>query len=67
MALQELSRRKPLLANRTPPEVETLIVELSLELPASGQVRSPTSCASAAIRCRPLACAGSGNATILKP
>ena len=39
MALQELSRRKPLLANRTPPEVETLIVELSLELPAYGQVR----------------------------
>lgn len=39
MALQELSRRKPLLANRTPPEVEALIVELSLELPAYGQVR----------------------------
>ena len=39
MALQELSRRKPLLANRTPPEVEALIVELSLELPACGQVR----------------------------
>ncbi len=39
MALQELSRRKPLLANRTPPEVEALIIELSLELPAYGQVR----------------------------
>jgi transposase InsO family protein len=39
MALQELSRRKPVLANRTPPEVEALIVELSLELPAYGQVR----------------------------
>jgi hypothetical protein len=39
MALQELSRRKPLLANRTPPEVEALIVTLSLELPAYGQVR----------------------------
>ena len=39
MALQELSRRKPLLANRTPPEVEALVVELSLELPAYGQVR----------------------------
>lgn len=39
MALQELSRRKPLLANRTPPEVEALIVELSMELPAYGQVR----------------------------
>ena len=30
MALQGLSRRKPLLANRTPPEVEALIVTLSL-------------------------------------
>ena len=39
MALQELSRRKPLLANRTPPEVEALVVALSLELPAYGQVR----------------------------
>ena len=39
MALQELTRRKPLLANRTAPEVEALIVELSLELPAYGQVR----------------------------
>lgn len=39
MALQELSRRKPLLANRTSPEVEALIVELSLELPANGRVR----------------------------
>lgn len=39
MALQELTRRKPLLANRTPPEVEALVVELSLELPAYGQVR----------------------------
>ena len=39
MALQELSRRKPLLANRVAPEVEALIVELALELPAYGQVR----------------------------
>jgi transposase InsO family protein len=39
MALQELSRRKPLLANRTAPEIEALIVELSLEQPAFGQIR----------------------------
>jgi transposase InsO family protein len=39
LALQELTRRKPLLANRTPPEVEALIVALSLEQPAFGQVR----------------------------
>src|SRR5918998_661518 len=39
IALQELTRRKPLLANRTAPEVEELIAELSLEQPAFGQIR----------------------------
>jgi transposase InsO family protein len=39
MALQELTRRKPLLANRTSAEVEAVIVDLSLELPAFGQIR----------------------------
>src|SRR5918998_1331057 len=39
LALQELTRRKPLLANRTPPEIEVIIVELSLEQPAFGQIR----------------------------
>jgi transposase InsO family protein len=39
LALQELTRRKPLLANRTPPEVEAIIVELSLAQPAFGQIR----------------------------
>ena len=36
VALQELTRRKPLLANRTAPEIEAIIVELSLEQPGSG-------------------------------
>ena len=39
MALQELTRRKPILKNRTPPEVEEIIVELSLDRPAYGQIR----------------------------
>ena len=39
MALQELTRRKPIPKNRTPPEVEAIIVELSLERPAYGQIR----------------------------
>src|SRR5918997_655198 len=39
LALQELTRRKPLLANRTPPEIEAAIVALSLEQPAFGQIR----------------------------
>lgn len=39
MALREMTRRKPLLANRTAPDVEALILQISLELPAYGQVR----------------------------
>src|SRR3954447_12318731 len=39
VALQELSRRKPLLANRTAPEIEALIVAIALEQPAYGQIR----------------------------
>ncbi|SFG53293.1 Winged helix-turn helix [Novosphingobium sp. CF614] len=39
MALQELTRRKPLLANRTPPQVEAIILDLTMEQPAFGQVR----------------------------
>ena len=39
LALQELTRRKPILKNRTPPEVEAIIVELSLYQPAYGQIR----------------------------
>jgi transposase InsO family protein len=39
LALQELTRRKPILKNRTPPEIEAIVVSLSLEQPAFGQIR----------------------------
>ena len=39
LALQEISRKKPILANRTAPEIEARIVEFSLEQPAFGQIR----------------------------
>ena len=63
IALQELTRRKPLLANRTAPEVEALIIELSLEQPAFGQIRVANEIRKRATRSRRRACAGCGSAT----
>ena len=40
LALQELTRRKPILKNRVPHEVEAILVRLSLEQPACAFVAS---------------------------
>ena len=39
LALQELTRRKPIPKNRVDPALESRLIELSLELPAYGQIR----------------------------
>jgi hypothetical protein len=38
-ALQEISRKKPIVANRVAPEIETQVVAFALEQPAFGQIR----------------------------
>jgi hypothetical protein len=39
LALQEIGRRRPVLKNRTAPEIEAAVAEMAIEQPAYGQVR----------------------------
>ena len=68
LALQEISRKKPVLKNRVPQEIEDAIVALAIEQPAFGQVRDRQRTErSAGLRSRRPACAACGCATTWRP
>ena len=64
LALQEISRRKPVLKNRTAPDIERAVVDVASEQPAWGQVRVSEMLKRRACRSRRPGCAAYGSATI---
>jgi transposase InsO family protein len=53
LALQEISRKKPVIKNRVAEEIEAAIVELAVEQPAFGQVRIANELAKRGLRVSP--------------
>ena len=64
LAFQEISRRKPVLENRTAPEVEAAVVEIAIAQPVYNQVRVANELTRRGMTISPAGCSACGNATI---
>ena len=67
LALQEISRKKPVIKNRVEERIEQAVVQMAIDNPALGQVRVPTSCARKAYSYLPEECAPSGSGMRWRP
>ena len=79
LALQEISRKKPVIKNRVEERIEQAVVQMAIDNPALGQVRVsnelrkkdkyayPTSCARKAYSYLPEECAPSGSGMTWRP
>ena len=67
LALQEISRKKPVLKNRVPQDIETLSLRSRSSSPLSARSGLPTNCESAGSPSRRPACAASGCGTTWRP